>query len=153
MFPRHEFNLRLAQARVLGFTEFQTLGEAAPGKPCLLFAHGGDLQIDLGVSDEIDGQDWACMSRLMFDIDGAPAPAGYRIALPADTYRHPLVTLEGISVRVASPLCLYQLRTALAAKGSFGPLSERQHTAASQLRETFFPDQLTTDLAPEIKDT
>jgi hypothetical protein len=152
MFPRREFELRLAQARTLGFTDFQTVAEAAPGEPSYLFTHSGDLQIDLGISDDIDGRDWACLNRIAFDIDGAPAPAGYRIALPADTYQHPPVMIEGIRVRVASPLALYQLRAGIAAQGSFGPLSERQHAAARQLRDAFFPDQPVTQLAPEVQD-
>jgi hypothetical protein len=153
IFPRREFGLRLAQARTLGFTEFQTIGEAAPGEPFYLFAQSGDLQIDLGISDEIDGRDWACVHRLAFDIDGAPAPAGYRFALPADTYQHPPVTIEGIRVRVVSPLALYQLRAGLAARGTFGPLSEQQQATAGRLREVFFPDRLASELTPEIQDT
>jgi hypothetical protein len=153
MFPRCELALRLAQARALGFTEFQTVGEAAPGEPFYIFSQNGDLLIDLGVSDEIDGENWGCIHRLAFDIDGAPAWAGYRIALPADMYEHPAVTIEGIRLRVASPLALYQLRAGLAARGSFGPLSEGQQASARQLRETFFPNRSETELAPVIRDT
>jgi len=151
MFPRRELALRLAQARALGFTEFQTVGEAAPGEPFYLFSQNGNLLIDLGITDEIDGQNWACIQSLAFDVDGAPASAGYRIALPADMYEHPAATIEGIRLRVASPLALYQLRAGLAARGSFGPLSEGQQASARQLRERFFPYQSETELAPVIR--
>ena len=143
----------MAQAHALGFTEFETVGEAAPGQPFYMFSQLGDLLIDLGIGDEIDGRNWACVHRLAFDLDGAPAPAEYRIALPDDTYQYPPVTIEGIPVRVASPLALYQLRAGFAARGSFGPLSERQQAVARHLREAFFPDQPATELAPEIQDT
>jgi hypothetical protein len=53
--PRRELDMRLAQARELGFTEFETWGESAPGEPFYLFAQQGELRLDLGVSDEIDG--------------------------------------------------------------------------------------------------
>lgn len=151
IFPRSELELRLAQARTLGFTTFETAGESAPGTPFYLFGHRGDLHIDLGISDEIDSRHWACVYRLVFDMPDAPTPAAYRFALPDDTYQHPPVPLEGIQVRVASPLALYQLRAGIAAQGTFGPLSERQLSAARQLREAFFPTLHEAELLPEIQ--
>jgi hypothetical protein len=149
--PRRELELRLAQAEALGFAEFETWGESAPGEPFYLFAQNGDLSIDIGVSDEVDGRLLARVWKLLFEIDGRPAPAGYQFHMPADTYTHPPARLDGIPVRVASPLALYQLRAAIAAKGSFGPLSAPQEASLWRLRETFFPRRTEDELAPRIE--
>jgi hypothetical protein len=45
--------------------------------------------------------------RLSFDVGGAEAPAGYQMAMPPDTFSYPPVELDGIELRVASPLALY----------------------------------------------
>src|SRR5215471_20279739 len=54
--PRSDLALRLAQARQLGFSEFETIGESAPGEPFYLSAQSQDLSIDIGVTDEADGR-------------------------------------------------------------------------------------------------
>jgi hypothetical protein len=149
--PRHELELRLAQARTLGFTEFETWGESAPGEPFYLYAQNGDLSIDVGVTDEADRRLHGRVWNLAFEIEGRPAPAGYQFDLPADTYTYPPARLDGTEVRVASPLALYQLRAAIAAKGSFGPLSATQHASLRNLRETFFPGRSEDELAPRIE--
>jgi hypothetical protein len=149
--PRHELKLRLAQAKALGFAEFETWGESAPGEPFYLFAQNGDLSIDIGITDEANGQLHGRVWKVAFEIDGRPAPAGYRFQMPPDTYAYPTAQIDGIEVRVASPLALYQLRAAIAAKGSFGPLSATQQASLRRLRETFFPGCTDDDLAPRIE--
>lgn len=149
--PRSELELRLAQARTLGFTEFETWGDSAPGEPFYLSAKQGDLSVDIGISDETDGQINGRIWKLAFEIDGRPAPAGYQFELPWDTYKHPSARLDGIAMRVISPLALYQLRSAIATKGSFGPLSARQQASLLKLRETFFPNAGDDELAPRIR--
>jgi hypothetical protein len=149
--PRHELELRLAQAKTLGFTEFETWGESAPAEPFYLFGQDGDLSIDIGVTDETDGQLHGRVWKLAFEIDGRAAPAGYRFHMPPDTYTHPTARIDGIEVRVASPLALYQLRAAIAAKGSFGPLSGAQQASLRRLRETFFPGFTDAHLSPRIE--
>jgi hypothetical protein len=149
--PRNELALRLDQARTLGFVEIETRGESAPGEPFYLFAQSGDLSIDIGVADEADGRPLARIWKLAFPIDGGEAPAGYQFQLPADTYTHPPAQLDGIAVHVASPLALYQIRAAIAAKGSFGPLSATQRVRLDKLRETFFPEYADDELTPRIE--
>jgi hypothetical protein len=149
--PRHELDLRLAQAGELGFGDIQTWGESAPGEPFYLFAQNGELKLEIGVADEIDAGIYLRVQRLAFDIGGRPAPAGYRLRLPDDTFRHPPVQLEGLTLRTASPLALYQLRAGIAKQGSFGELSARQRTASQRLRETYFPDHAVADLEPLIE--
>ena len=148
--PRHELELRLAQARTLGFTAFETWGESAPGEPFYLFAPKRDLSIDIGVGDEDDGRLLARVGKLAFEVDGRPAPAGYQFELPQDTYTHPPARLDGIDIRVISPLALYQIRAAIAAQGSFGPLSRGQRARLRELRQTFFPERAERQLAPRI---
>ena len=149
--PRRELELRLRQARSLGFTEFETWGEAAPGEPFYLFAQHGELCIDIGVSGEIDGRSCLQVHRLAFEVGGTDAPAGYRVILPDDMYEHPPATLEGIEVHVASPLALYQIRVGIASQGSFGALSQAQVATARRLRQRFFPGAGEADLAPAIE--
>jgi hypothetical protein len=129
--PRNELALRLEQARTLGFVEFETWGESAPGEPFYLFAQSGDLSIDIGVADEADGRPLARVWKLAFPIDGGE--------------------LDGIAVHVASPLALHQIRAAIAAKGSFGPLSATQRASLDKLRETFFPEYAEHELTPRIE--
>jgi hypothetical protein len=61
------------------------------------------------------------------------------------------VQLEGLTLRTASPLALYQLRAGIAKQGSFGELSARQRAASQRLRETYFPDHAVADLEPLIE--
>jgi hypothetical protein len=151
LLPRSQLELRLAQARRLGFTDFESWGEAAPGEPFYLYANNGELSIDLGISDEQDGRHIVRIWKLAFEIDGSKPPAGYQFPLPADTYTHPPAILEGITVRVASPLALYQIRAGIAARGSFGPLSPAQQASLHKLRETFFPHRTEKQLVPHTK--
>jgi hypothetical protein len=151
LLPRRELELRLEQARELGFTDFETWGEAAPGEPFYLFGSNGELNIDLAVSDEADGRQLARIWKIAFEIDGVEAPAGYQFALPDDTYTYPPAMLEGIRVHVASPLALYQIRAGIAARGSFGPLSPSQQASLQKLRETFFPHRTEAQLTPQAE--
>ena len=149
--PRRELPLRLAQARELGFGEFATLGESAPGEPFYLYAENGELKLELGVADEQDGRVWLKIHKLAFAIDGREAPAGYQLLLPRDTFEHPPVKLDGVMVPTASPLALYQLRIGIASQGSFGALSPQQRESARRLKERFFPLHPEADLEPRIE--
>jgi hypothetical protein len=149
--PRRELEVRLAQARTLGFTQFATWGEAAPGVPFYLFAQNGDLRLDVGISDEVDGRTVIRVQRLAFDIGGKPAPAGYQVVLPGDTYEHPAAEVEGIATRVASPLALYQMRVGIASQGTFGELSNHHRERSRRLREAFFAGRSEADLEPAIE--
>ena len=151
MVPRRELALRRAQARGLGFGKFETWGESAPGEPFYLYAENGDLKLEVGVADEEDGRVYIRIYRLAFDIDGREAPAGYRLLLPRDTFEHPPVELQGLAVRTASPLALYQLRIGIAAQGSFGPLSAQQRESARRLKERFCPRTADRDLLPHVE--
>ncbi|HWM16368.1 MAG TPA: hypothetical protein VNP97_07260, partial [Microbacterium sp.] len=67
------------------------------------------------------------------------------------TFEHPPVEIDGVVVRAASPLALYQLRTGIASQGSFGQLSPQQRESARRLKETFFPLYSDVDLEPRIE--
>jgi hypothetical protein len=149
--PRRELPLRLAQAHELGFGAFETWGESAPGEPFYLYAENGDLKLDLGVVDEQDGRVYLRIHTLAFDIDGREAPAGYQILLPRDTFVHPPVEIDGVAVRTASPLALYQLRAGIASQGSFGPLSPQQQESARRLKARYFPHTPDVELEPRIE--
>jgi hypothetical protein len=152
VFPRRELALRRAQAEELEFEGFETWGEAAPGEPFYLFSWApGDLRLDLGVADEEDGGLWVKVHKLFFEVDGAEAPAGFRVRLPDDTFEHPATELEGIPIRTVSPLALYQLRVGIASQGAFGELTEKQLAATRRLRETFFPGRSEAELAPVVE--
>jgi hypothetical protein len=84
-------------------------------------------------------------------VDGREAPVGYQVQLPPDLFDHPEVQLDGVAIRPASPLGLYQLRVGIASQGSFGELSDRQMEPARRLRETFFPDRAEDELAPRVE--
>ena len=151
LLPRRELDLRVAQARELGFGELSVRGESAPGQPFYLYGESDGLELEIGIVDEESDGPWIRIHRLGFEIDGKPAAAGYRIELPDDTFRHPSVQLEGITVWPVSPLALYQLRVGIAARGSFGELGEKQLRAMSALRERFFPGRSEDELMPRIE--
>jgi hypothetical protein len=151
LLPRREADLRLEQARELGFTSFETWGEAAPGLPFYLFAEAGELKLDLGIADEVDGRPVMDVHRLFFEVGGEEAPAGYRVHLPTDTFNWPEAGIDGVPVSPASPLALYQIRTSIAGQGSFGELSAGQRQSARLLRERFFAGRADADLEPPIE--
>jgi hypothetical protein len=151
VFPRRELELRLAQAAELGFDEFETWGESAPGEPFYLFGQSGELRLDLGVADEIGGRLLMRVHSLAFEVDGKPPPAGYQVLLPPDMFEHPPAVIEGIQIRTVSPLALYQIRAGIARQGSFGPLSDRHLRTMERLRETFFPHHSDDDLEPLVE--
>jgi hypothetical protein len=145
---RSELDVRRRQAAALGFDSLETLGEAAPGEPFYLSCDDGDLRLEAGIADEIGGDLYLKIHSVAFDIDGRQPRVGYRFRLPDDTFSYPAVELEGVTVRVASPLCLYQLRAGIANQGTFGPLSELQLDTMARLRERFFPERSEEELVP-----
>jgi hypothetical protein len=151
IFPRPEYELRLGQARELGFDAFEVRGESAPGRPFYLHAKNGDLELEIGVVDEDEAGIWLTIGKLGFEIGGRPAPAGYRIELPDDTFEHPAAAIDGVSVWPASPLALYQLRVGIAQRGSFGELGEKQVDAMRRLKARFFPERSDEELIPRIE--
>jgi Aminoglycoside-2''-adenylyltransferase len=148
VFPRDQEALRLRQLAELGFTDWETVGEAAPGVPFYLFGQHSGLKLDLGIADEADGKFWMRVHRLAFTVGGEEAPAGYQLQLPDDMFEHPPVELEGIPIRPVSPLALYQMRAGVAHRNSFGPLSERQLATLGHLEERFFPNLTREELLP-----
>ena len=104
----------------------------------------------MGITDAADGRHVIKVHRLAFDIAGRGARAGYQVILPDDTYDHPAVNIDGIPIRVASPLALYQLRVGIASQGSFGELSDRQRAQSRRLREALLEGRSDAQLAPPI---
>jgi hypothetical protein len=151
IFPRSEEELRLAQLAELGFGDWETWGEAAPGVPFYLFGQNGELRLDLGIVDQAGGHNWMRVHRLSFTVGGEEAPAGYQLRLPDDLFDHPAVELEGIALRPIPPLALYQMRSGVADRNSFGPLSERHLATMAELRRRFFPELPEDDLLPPSK--
>jgi hypothetical protein len=148
VFPRVAQELRFTQLAELGFGNWETWGEAAPGVPFYLFGQNGELKLDLGVLDEEDGKRWMRVHKLSFTVGGQAAPAGYQLQLFDDLFDQPLVGLEGIAIKPISLLALYQVRAGVAQRNSFGPLSEQQLVALAQLRERFFPGRTEEELLP-----
>lgn len=151
LIPREQQALLLAQLAELGFTDWETWGEAAPGVPFYLFGQNGELKIDVGIADESDGAYWIRVHRLAFTVGGEEAPAGYQVRLPDALFDQPSVELNGIALTPISPLALYQLRAGIAQKNSFGPLSERHLDMLARLRERFFPDRTQEELLPPVE--
>jgi len=151
IFPRDQQKLRLAQLAELGFRDWETWGEAAPGVPFYLFGQSGDLNLDLGIVDQAGAENWMRVHRLSFTVGGEEAPAGYQLRLPDDLFEQPLAELDGVAIKPISPLALYQMRAGVAERGSFGPLSERQRATMAELRQRFFPDRSEAELLPATK--
>jgi hypothetical protein len=106
--------------------------------------------IDIGVSDEADGEHVVDVHRLSFRIDGAEPPAGFRVYLPDDSLGHGPAEVEGVQVWPVSALCLYQIRMGIASTGAFGELNEKQRTSLQRLKEACFPDRTDEELMPRV---
>jgi hypothetical protein len=143
---RGELELRLEQAEELGFSDWSTIGEAAPGEPFYAASEADDLKLELGICDEEDGALWMKVHALSFG-----GPAGWRARLPDDTFQWPPVDLDGIAIRVASPLALCQMEVAIAARGSFGELSASHRDLTRRLRERFLPGLAEAALEPHVE--
>jgi hypothetical protein len=126
-------------------------GESAPGRTFYLHAKNGDLELEIGVVDEDETGIWLTIGQLGFEIGGRPAPAGYCIKLPDDTFEHPAAAIDGVTVWPASPLALYQLRVGIAQKGSFGELGEKQLQALRALKARFLAERSVKELIPRIE--
>jgi hypothetical protein len=74
LLPRHEQELRLGQAKKLGFQAFEVRGEPAPHQPFYLHGRDGDLELEIGIVDEDDRGIWVRVGRLAFEIGGKPPP-------------------------------------------------------------------------------
>jgi hypothetical protein len=148
IFPRDQQELRLAQLAELGFTGWETWGEAAPGVPFYLFGQNGHLKIDLGITDEADGKIWMRVHRLPSRLAVKKRQPATSCGSPttSSTIQRPSST--GSRSSPISPLAMYQIRAGVAQRNSFGPLSERHRATLAQLRERFFPDRAEEELLP-----
>ena len=113
-----------------------------------MFGQHDDLKLDLGIVDQVEGSNWMRVHRLAFTVGGEEAPAGYQLRLPDDLFEHAPVELEGIPIKPIPPLALFQMRAGVAARNSFGPLSERHLATMARLRERFLRDRTDEQLLP-----
>lgn len=82
-----------------------------PGQPFYLSAKG-DLSIDIGVLDGVNGAPFFDVHSVVFQIDGHDPPVGYRVHLPANAYEQPQASIDGCT---CGP-CRRQLRTRCASR-------------------------------------
>ena len=139
------------QLAELGFTEWETWGEAAPGVPFYLCGQSGDLRVDVGLLDREGTANWMRVHRLAFTVGGEPAPAGYQLRLSDDMFDQPPGQLEGIAVHTISPLALFQIRAGVAWRNSFGPLSERQVRDDGEAARALLPGPLGGAAPPALR--
>jgi hypothetical protein len=134
-----DLSRRIEQVRALGFDSIETRFEPSPGRPLVVGAARGDLQLELCVCDRVDG-------RPYFDL---PADGDLdRVWLPDDLVDYPPQRLDDVVVSTISPLALFQVRMASAAVfGGFRPKDELSQAA---LRDRFFAGTSDADLAPVV---
>jgi hypothetical protein len=131
--------MRIEQARALGFDGIESRFEPSPGRPLVVGAARGDLQLELCVGDRSDG-------RAYFDLPGDGSLD--RVWLPDDLVTYPAQRLGDILVNTISPLALYQARLALAAV--FGGFRPKDECSQAALRDRFFAGMSDAALAPAI---
>lgn len=128
---RDELAARLRQLRSLGAADFETQLEEPPGHVLALSAHLDETTLDLWVCEpEPDG-------GYFLDVPGQPSPSLFRITLPADTFQHPITTLDGVTVQTVSPLALYHLRAASALTRHVGEKRAADEAMQERLRQAF----------------
>jgi hypothetical protein len=108
LLPRHEQELRLGQAKKLGFQAFEVRGEPAPHQPFYLHGRDGDLELEIGIvarttegsgsgSDGLPSRSAASLPRRLPDQAAAQFNG---------TFEYPPVEIDGVAVCPASPLAL-----------------------------------------------
>jgi hypothetical protein len=131
--------MRIEQVRDLGFDTIESRFEPSPGRPLVVGASRGDLQLELCVGDRSDG-------RAYFEL---PGDGGVdRVWMPDDLVTYPAQRLDDLVVSTISPLALYQVRIALAEV--FGGFRQKDKLSHAALRDRFFPTTNGADLAPPI---
>jgi hypothetical protein len=131
--------VRIEQAQALGFDGIESRFEPSPGRPLVVGAARGDLQLELCVGNCSDG-------RAYFDL---PGDGGLdRVWMPDDLVTYPAQRLDDIMVNTISPLALYQVRVALAAV--FGGFRPKDESSQAALRDRFFANTNDAHLAPAI---
>jgi hypothetical protein len=130
---------RIEQVRALGFDGVQSRFEPSPGRPLVVGAVRGDLQMELCVGHRSGG-------RAYFEV---PGDGGLdRVWLPDDFVNYPVQRLDDLVVNTISPLALYQVRIALA--DVFGGFRPKDELSQAALRDRFFGLMSDGDLAPTV---
>lgn len=138
---REELDARVEQAHALGFHAFHVRMMPRPGRPLVVGAIAGGLNLEYVVFDRTPE------GRVSFDI---PVPAGMRrVWLPEGAFDHPPSEVEGVQVRTLSPLALYQIRAAVAE--TFGGFRPKDRVTQAALRRRFFAGVEEAKLAPEVE--
>lgn len=133
-----ELELGFQNAARLGFRTFETRWQVTPRGPLATGCISGGVDLEFCVMERTaDG-------RAFFDT---PAPRGglHRNWLPQDAFSFPLQQLEAVTVRVVSPLFLFQTREIL---GKIFGLRPKDARVQGELRQRFFADSTDADLAP-----
>jgi len=139
---RDETDVRFEQFAALGFTGFEVWHMPRPGLPLVYHATRNGIDLEPSVFE----RDHAGSSFILEDSDGALN----RVSLPEDTFNYPPVPVAGLHYRILSPLCLYQIRAAIAILGVFGPLREKDIATQHLLRSRFLYDLAESELLPRI---
>src|SRR5262245_27422756 len=141
---RSDLDAGLAEARAIGFEEFEVRFEPLPDTPLVLGCIVDGRNLEISVHDRTpEGR----VFYYMVDAAGRIV----RVFLTDDIFDHPPSTIDGVQVRTISPLAQYQIRAGIAATGGFGPLRPKDITAQEALRERFFPGVAPEDLEPSIE--
>jgi hypothetical protein len=145
LIPRSELVARCEQFSALGFEHFETYFDEVPGRPLVLHAAAGGLDLELGVANlDAHGIPW-------FRLPADAADKHYVIRMPLDTFGYPMAYLAGIPIRTISPLALYQMRAAIALTGAFGAQREHDVTSQAKLRAAFWPTSPEESLQADVQ--
>ena len=136
-----ELDLRLEQLRELGCGDAHVKFEPAQDRPLVIGVFVADAEIELVVGQRDDG------GRGFFELPGRHGLR--RMMLPDDAVKYPEQPLDGLLVRVLSPLTLYQVR--IASGELFGGYRSKDVQAQRALRKAFFEDVPEEDLQPVYK--
>lgn len=139
---RHTLPSAKEQCEQLGFGSLQVFYEPRADLPMVLGGSDGTFDIELGVSDEEDGED--------FFVAGDSQGLLFRVDLPSDVYEYPPTLIDGLTIHTISPLALYQMRAAFGSLKTFGDLRPRDIEAQAQLLSIFLSDREADSWQPQI---
>jgi hypothetical protein len=141
---RSALDLQLARFSSIGFSDFEKYFEPQPGRPLVLGAAHGGLNLELGVFDEVAPG----VASFVLPVERGMV----RIILPDDTLKHPVGSIDGVPIRTVSPLALYQIREAIIQTGVFGPPRDKDRSAQARLRQELLGGIPENDLMPRMHD-
>lgn len=138
---REDLDLRVEQARQLGFEEWHIRIQAVAQRPLVIGSVRDGLNLEIIVFDR------APNGRIYWELPTAEGLS--RLYMPDELFAAEPSSVEGVEVRTFTPLALYQIRAGVV--GLFDGMRRKDIVSQAALVNKFFRDVPEEQLQPEIE--